>query len=124
MADLAKRITKWQVKTDPAKVQAVLAGLRDMMTNSVNAVFPELVQLETETKQVLDGEGIATIQYPFYLDFARELFRLRKRGISGSSLQREVQVLMAKWTDRGLAAPVLEKIRTQVFDVAVFSPGP
>lgn len=122
MSDLMKRINRWTVKTSPDKVKANLEELRPSMLANTQAVFPELVQMETETKQVLDGEGVSVIQYPFYLAFARELWRKRRQAISGSSLAREAQVLIAKWEARGLAVSVLEKIRTQVFDIAPFGP--
>jgi hypothetical protein len=122
MSDLMKRINRWTVKTSPDKVKANLEELRPAMLANTQAVFPELVQMEIETKQVLDGEGVSVIQYPFYLAFARELWRKRRQAISGSSLARETQVLIAKWEARGLAVPVLEKIRTQVFDIAPFGP--
>ena len=54
----------------------------------------------------------------FYLDFARQLFRLSHgRSISGPTLAREAQVLLEKWAARGLRADVLAAIRYEVFSV-------
>lgn len=122
MSDIMKRLNRWRVKTSPDKVKAVLEELRDSMLANTQTVFPDLVQMETETKQVLDGEGVSVLQYPFYLSFARELWRKRRQGISGSSLARETEVLIAKWEGRGLSVPVLERIRTQVFNIGPFGP--
>ncbi|MGQ9678969.1 MAG: hypothetical protein ACUVUD_06805 [bacterium] len=122
MSDIMKRLNRWRVKTSPDKVKAVLEELRDSMLANTQTVFPALLQMETETKQVLDGEGVSVLQYPFYLSFARELWRKQRQGISGSSLARETEVLIAKWEGRGLSVPVLERIRTQVFNIGPFSP--
>jgi hypothetical protein len=37
--------------------------------------------------------------------------------VSGESLAQEAAVLVAKWTARGLTAPVLQAIRSEVFNV-------
>jgi len=68
-------------------------------------------------KQVLDGQGVATIDYPFYLSFGRELWSLTQKQVSGESLAQEAAVLIAKWVARGLELPVLQAIRTDVFNV-------
>ncbi len=122
MSNLMRRIARWTVKTSPERVKATLEELRPTMLANMQAVFPELVMVEAQVKQVLDGKGVPTIQYPFYLSFGRELWRLQRQEISGDSLSREVAVLMTKWVGRGLAQPVLEAIRNQVFTIA--APGP
>lgn len=122
MSNLLKRIARWTAKTSPERIKAILEELRSTMVANMQATFPEIVMLEAQVKQVLDGESVATIDYPFYLNFARELWRLQRQGISGDSLMREVSVLMQKWVARGLAQPVLEAIRDQVFTIS--PPGP
>ncbi|MGQ9707698.1 MAG: hypothetical protein ACUVUR_02335 [bacterium] len=122
MSNLMKRIAKWTVKTSPERIKAILEELRPTMLANMQTSFPELVGIETQVKQVLDGEGVSTIDYPFYLDFGRELWRLQRQGISGDSLAREAQTLIQKWVGRGLAQPVLEVIRTQVFNISPVGP--
>ena len=64
-------------------------------------VSPRLV-METETKQELDSSGIDTMYIVFYLDYARQLFKLSHgRSISGPTLAKEAQVLLEKWQNRG-----------------------
>jgi hypothetical protein len=122
MSNLMKRIARWTVKSSPERIKAILEELRPTMLANMQTAFPELVAVETQVKQVLDGEGVSTIDYPFYLAFGRELWRLQRQGISGDSLAREAQVLLQKWVGRGLAQPVLEVIRTQVFNIAPIGP--
>jgi hypothetical protein len=118
MTDPTKRIAKWNAKFNTERIKATLDDLRPSMLASVTAVFPMLTAMELQVKQVLDSSGVATIQYPFYLDFGREVWRLRNQEISGESFAQEVAVLVAKWKARGLTQAVLEAIRTQVFDVS------
>jgi hypothetical protein len=82
-----------------------------------------LCTMETETKQVLDASGIDTMYIVFYLDYARQLFRLSHgRTISGPTLAKEAQVLLEKWQNRGLRPDVLAAIRTNVFSVPALAP--
>lgn len=115
--DPTKRIARWNVKYDTERIKATLDAMRDTMYARVQAVFPLIAAMETQVKQVLDGEGVATIQYPFYLCFGRELWRLTRQEVSGESLAQEAAVLVAKWVARGLSQSVLEAVRSQVFNV-------
>ena len=71
--------------------------------------------MELDTKQVLSASGIDTMYIVFYLDYARQLFRLSHgRTISGPTLAKEAQVLQEKWQNRGL--------RPDVFNVPAPAP--
>jgi hypothetical protein len=65
-----------------------------------------------------DGAGVPTIQYPFYLNFGREIWALTRKEVSGESLALEAATLIAKWKARGLTEALLQAIRTDVFNVA------
>ncbi|MEN9979335.1 MAG: hypothetical protein ABIK38_03205 [candidate division WOR-3 bacterium] len=122
MANLTQRLAKWTVKTSPERIRAILEELRNTMTANMQAVLPELIALETRTRQVLNENGVATIDNPAYLAFARELWSLRRREIAGDALTRETAILMQKWTSRGLQLPVLEQIRSQVLTISAPTP--
>jgi len=115
--DPTKRIAKWNAKFDTERVKETLDDLRPGMAARVQAVFPLLVAMETQVKQVLDGQGVPIIQYPFYLSFGREVWRLLRQELSGESLKQEVAVLVAKWVARGLELPVLQAVRDDVFNI-------
>jgi hypothetical protein len=112
------RAQKYDAKYTPANLTRDLAVKLPSMTQRFAAVTPMLVANETAVKQVCDGAGVPTIQYPFYLCFGREMFALMRREISGESLAIEAALLIAKWMARGLTQAVLEDIRTDVFGVA------
>jgi hypothetical protein len=118
MIDPTKRIANWNVKFNTERIKATLDEKRPAMLANVTAVTPMITAMELQVKQVCDGEGVPTIQYPFYLCFGREMWALTRRDISGESLALEAAVLIAKWVARGLTQSVLQAIRTDVFNVA------
>ena len=118
MIDPTKRIANWDAKFDTTRIKATLDQKRPAMLASVTAVIPMIAAMELQVKQVCDGAGVPTIQYPFYLCFGREMWALGRKDISGESFAQAAAVLIAKWVSRGLSAPVLQAIRTDVFNVA------
>ena len=117
MTDPTKRIARWNAKYDTTRIKATLDELRPAMLASVTAVFPMLTAMELQVKQTCDASGVPTIQYPFYLNFGREIWALTRKEVSGESLAIEAAVLIAKWAARGLTTPVLQAIRSEVFNV-------
>ena len=116
--DPTKRIAKWDAKFKTDRVKAILDDMRPGMLSHVQAVFPLIASMEGQVKQVLDGAGVPTTDYPWYLDFGREIWRLQRNEVSGESLAQEAAVLIAKWVARGLTQAVLQAVRTDVFNVA------
>ena len=118
MSDVTKRIDNWDTKYNTERIKAILDEKRPSMLQHVQSVFVSIDQMETQVKQTCDAQGAATILYPFYLNFGREVWSLQQKGISGESLAIECSTLIAKWVSRGLSLAVLEAIRTQVFNVS------
>jgi len=116
--DPTRRIAKWNAKFDTERIKATLDVMRPAMLANVTAVFPMITAMELQVKQVCDGAGVPTIQYPFYLNFGREIWALTRKEVSGESLALEAATLIAKWVARGLQQPVLQAVRTDVFNVA------
>ncbi len=117
MMDPTKRIANWNAKFNTERIKGILDDLRPAMLASVTAVFPMITAMELQVKQTCDASGVPTIQYPFYLNFGREIWALTRKEVSGESLAQEVAVLLAKWTARGLTQAVLQAIRSEVFNV-------
>jgi len=118
MIDPTKRIANWNVKYNTERIKATLDDKRPAMLANVTAVFPMITAMELQVKQVCDGAGVPTIQYPFYLNFGREIWALTRKEVSGESLAQEAAILIAKWVARGLTQSLLQAIRTDVFNVA------
>ena len=119
MTDPTRRIAKWNAKFNTERIKGILDDLRPAMLANVTAVFPLLTAMELQVKQTCDASGVPTIQYPFYLNFGREIWALTRKEVSGESLAQEAAVLIAKWVARGLTQSLLQAIRTQVFNVGV-----
>jgi hypothetical protein len=116
--DPAARIAKWNTKYNTERIKATLDEMRPTMLQKVTAVFPMLTAMELQVKQVCDGAGVPTRDYPSYLAFGRELWSLGRKEISGESAAIEAKVLLDKWKARGLVEAVLQAIRTDVFNIA------
>jgi len=116
--DPTRRIENWNEKYNLERVAAILTAKRPKMLEHASSVVPLMAAMELQVKQVCDGAGVPTIQYPFYLCFGREMWSLSRKDISGESLAQEAATLIAKWVARGLTSAVLQAIRTDVFNVA------
>jgi hypothetical protein len=123
MPDPNQRRMNWQIKTDTGKVKQILDDLRPDMLKHYEAAVASLCEMETKARQTLNAAGVHTIFYVAYLNFARQLYKLsRQQGISGESFALQAQVLLDKWSARGLNSAVLAAIRTQVFDASAPTP--
>ena len=117
MSDVTRRLSRWKAKYSPEITAQTTARIFADMTERYEAAVVALTTMETETKQVLSASGIDTMFIVFYLDFARQLFKLSHgRTISGPTLAKEAQVLLEKWHTRGLDPDVLAAIRFEVFN--------
>jgi hypothetical protein len=115
--DPVRRIAKWDAKYNTERIKATLDTMRPTMLQNVTAVYPMIASMELQVKQVLDGAGVPTTDYPGYLSFGREIWALTRKDISGESLAQAVALLVAKWKGRGYTEAVLQGIRTDVFNV-------
>jgi len=116
--DPVKRIAKWNAKYNTERIKAMLDEMRPNMLANVTAVFPLIASMEQQVKQVLDGSGVDTTDYPGYLAFGRQIWALTRKDVSGESLAKAAAILITKWTARGYTQAVLQAIRTDVFNVA------
>jgi hypothetical protein len=89
MSDVTRRLSRWKAKYSPEIAAQTTARIFADMTERYEASVVALTTMETETKQVLSASGIDTMFIVFYLDFARQLFRLSHgRTISGPTLAK------------------------------------
>ena len=123
MSDPNQRLMNWQIKTDTGKVKQILDDLRPDMLKHYEAAVASLFEMETKARQTLNSAGVHTIMYVPYLNYARQLYKLsRQQGISGESFALGAQVLLDKWSARGLDSAVLARIRSEVFDTSAPTP--
>jgi len=128
--DGAYRYAKWAARFQRDSEGNLPQGSTPMMERMlakpefaarVQQSFDDMYAMEGEVRQVLNSDGISMIQYPYYLAFGRQLWKLTQR-VSGESAAIEAQTIIAKWVARGLDQTVLEKIRTDVFGILAPTP--
>jgi len=84
VSDVTRRLSRWKAKYSPEIAQQTTTRIYAEMSERYQASLVALCAMETDTKQVLSASGIDTMLIVFYLDFARQLFRLSHgRTISG-----------------------------------------
>jgi hypothetical protein len=71
-------------------------------------------EMERLVRVILGKNGIPTIAYPGYLNFARQIGKIAKR-FQGDSFMNEAKILIDKWTARQLVKKILETILYEVF---------
>jgi hypothetical protein len=116
-----RRIQKWEASLDGDALSVKVGRLKDMMKSQIEEMFPALVNMEDRVKTVLDEEGISTTQYPFYLNFGRQCFKL-VREFAGGTLINRANIVLQRWVADGFTQAILERIRDVVFTLV--APGP
>jgi hypothetical protein len=117
MIDPTVRIANYTKKVTAVRSSTTVGARLSSMVPNAAQVQNSLYSMEAEVRTVLNAAGQPTIMYPFYLNFGRELWALRRRGVSGESLAIEAAVLIAKWVAQGLVQATLQDIRTDVFTI-------
>jgi|YelNatPaOPRAMG01_1025707.scaffolds.fasta_scaffold42533_1 hypothetical protein len=112
------RLKKYEAKLDPEVIKKRFEAERKMMIEQEANLIPELCELEESAKVLIDEGCTSVIKYPFYLAYARELWRLTKR-YGGNMLLQEIRILEMKWEARELDPSLLEKIRVSLFGINI-----
>jgi len=124
MKDSVRRRENWEVKYNLDRVKQTLEAKRASMAARYEAAVAGTVAAEIKVRETLNVCGVNTIHYVPYLNFGRQLYKLTtQRQIAGDSAAIEAQVLLEKWTKRGLDPEVLATVRTQVFNIGAPSGG-
>jgi hypothetical protein len=114
-----QRKDAFTAKTAPTtvglKVASALPGMKTGFAAAINSLTPK----EQQIVALLNGTGVPTIQYPFYLNFGREIWALGWQGTEGATLELMAQSLHDKYVLRGLATARLVEIADSVFNVTV-----
>jgi integral membrane sensor domain MASE1 len=118
----AERSAAYDAKTQAATVALIVAAvLPDARTNFADPQgMSDLVSKEAQVQGLLNGKtpAVPTIYYPFYLAFARELWKATRTGIAGAALVNAAQGIRDKWNYKGfLTATILDDIALTVFNV-------
>jgi len=114
------RIETYDAKTAPTTVSLKVASMLAPMKSLFATRCASFVAWELLIQGNLNQSGsIPTIQYPFYLNFGREIGGLATRGIAGNALILMATSLHAKYVAFGLDTAMLKLIADDVFSVTI-----
>lgn len=120
MKNDAQRIAAYIAKTVPTTVGLKVASMLSGMKAGFNSATSDLVDIEIAIQAFCNGEGdIPTIQYPFYMNFGRELWSCQYRGIDGPGLLFKAKAMLIKYTSYGLDAASLKALALAVFSIVL-----
>jgi hypothetical protein len=115
----AQRIASYLAKTVPAtmslKVASVLSGMKTGFSSAVQS----LATMEALVQGLLNDANVPTIDYPYYYNFAREIWAKMREGIDGPSLASVAQSLHDKYESYGYATATLAAIADEIFNITV-----
>ena len=109
----------YAAKTAPTTVGLKIASRLGGMKTGFEAAINQLVPKMQAIQGILNSLNAPTIQYPFYLNFGRELWTLIARGIDGDTLEAQAQMLHDKYEAYGLTSANLIQIANSVFTLTV-----
>ena len=105
----AYRLRKYEAKMDPDSIRQRFLDHKDTMVEQEEAIFGELVLVESKCKVVCETAGVATIMLPWYLDFARQCYKYFKK-FSGTTRLNEITYWFNHWVSRGLDGTLLAQV--------------
>jgi len=103
------RTRKYEAKIDDTSIAQRFRDQKDDMVEQVGARFAELVLIEEKCKKVCEAKGVSVTQVPFYLNFARQCYRLT-RQFSQATQINECYYRYQIWVNRGLDPTILTDI--------------
>lgn len=114
-----QRIETYDAKSNPVNVAPVVTAQLPTMKSGFATKVAGLVAVEIQMQAACNAAGVPTIQYPFYINYAREAWKLQTSGISGTTFTMMMQSLKDKYERYGLAEPNLIQWAADIFQVTV-----
>lgn len=105
---MARGAEKWAAKLSGDARKKAIDAQKPQMVRLESIATSELVQIEKEIKQICQGES--TIRLPYYIIFAKELYRIMQYH-TAQTLVDEAEILEEKWRTRGLDYELLDAIK-------------
>jgi len=105
---IAERVSRYTKKLSGDNRKKLYDSQKASMSRQEKAETEELVKVELQVKQLVQGEGI--LRVPYYIIFGKEIYS-KARAHTDSTLINEVEILQTKWIKRGLDWETLDKIK-------------
>lgn len=116
-----RRVEKFKAKYDPESIRNAIEKQLDSIIEQQALAQSELEKVENLTKIILGQENVPTPLIPAYLNFARQIWKLRNK-YSAEILKTEADIMLYKWKRRSLVESVLIRIRDQIFTLEAPTP--
>ena len=105
---MGNRIENFEAKINGDVRKRLYDAQKNFMVKQEKAATEDLVKIEKEIKNLIQGEPIILI--PYYLIFGKEIYK-RQNKFKEQTLINEIEILEEKWRARGLNFELLEKIK-------------
>ncbi|MCX8014777.1 MAG: hypothetical protein N2748_02045, partial [candidate division WOR-3 bacterium] len=105
-----RRVQKFKAKYDPEVIRNAIEKQLDAIIEQQTYAQTQLEKVENLTKVILGQEGVPSPLIPAYLNFARQVWRIRNK-FSAETLKIETDIALYKWVRRSLQESVLIRIR-------------
>jgi NRPS condensation-like uncharacterized protein len=109
---MATRAERYAAKLSGARRGELTELQKPRMISLEKQANEDFVKIEREVKQIVQGEPITLI--PYYIIFAKEIYRLQRR-CSAQTLLNEMVIREKKWEARGLNIYRLDDIKKFYF---------
>ena len=114
----ADRLANYAAGINPDRIREGLEKNKERMVTKQGEAIAALVQIEQLASEVLMGEDtVTTLQYLWYLDFARQVYGLKRRFSAGKPMENEAKNVALYWKARGCDLRVLNRILAEVFSL-------
>jgi len=105
---MINRAKKWEKKLSGDNRKRLYDAQKPFMVIQEAAATKDLVNIEIQVKQIVQGEPIILI--PYYIIFGKEIYS-KQRKFKDLTLLNEIVILENKWEMRGLDPILLEEIK-------------
>lgn len=114
-------VNRYASKMAGSHLGSVFADQYTQMVTNFATYYGEISGIIDATKQILNASGIKISQYPYYLTYAREIYRHWKK-YGGLTLYAMRDVVRNKWISWGLDSQILKNIDQNVFGLPPQTP--
>jgi len=105
---MGTRAENYEAKISGDARKTLYDNQKNLMVKQEAEATADLVKIETEIKQLIQGQPI--IHIPYYIIFGKEIYK-RQKKFKAQTLINEVEILQEKWRRRGLDPFILDMIK-------------
>jgi hypothetical protein len=116
-----RRMKKLDANFDPDSIRQSLTKQRDSIMEQQAVKQAELEKVENLTKLLISENGVSAALYVSYINFARQIWKIQNT-YSSETLKIEADIMLYKWTRRGLNEDILKRIRNEIFTLEAPTP--